>query len=434
MQKEEREEYIFQKKSLLVQLFLYYYSNVSYDAIVLRSFGFHFDPTCNFKAIVKSKKGHLHKYVTHIFSSPYGVNLEKLDVMGNVNIVRVKNIREEEFYEPDTSLNIYFDGAQFYATGYMEGEKLIYLFKTPKTRVTDDLVYRLGSDKKLSGINESASDFIQWLVRLYTSKLHVDLVMGAGINVDYGAKSWSGLIDSLNTDFYKGDYKFADEIQHYVGKELFTSSMVMKTSGFDSYQSLNRELYEFKEAKSFDDPDSTLYSCCTYLIKNPHTSVITYNYDTNLEYLLKKRNVRYTIVYDDNSFVDKEAAVDIYHVHGLLPYDRYKETKFTDSLIFNESEYYYLYNNPYSWNISKQLHDFKFNACLFIGISLTDPDMKRLLELAKNYMKFNFIFLKKEEGYSETVYRDLTSYFFTFDLIVIWIDDYSDIGKYLEKL
>ena len=103
-------------------------------------------------------------------------------------------------------------------------------------------------------------------------------------------------------------------------------------------------------------------------------------------------------------------------------------------MIFNESEYYYLYNNPYSWNIAKQLHDFKFNVCIFIGISLTDPDMKRLLELAQNYLKFNFIFLKKEKDFSETVYRDLTSYFFTFDLIVIWIDEYSQIADYLENL
>ena len=149
---------------------------------------------------------------------------------------------------------------------------------------------------------------------------------------------------------------------------------------------------------------------------------------------MKKRGIRYTVVYDDNSFVDKQAKVDIYHVHGLLPYDKFGEKKYTDSLIFNESEYYYLYNNPYSWNISKQLHDFKFNACLFIGISLTDPDMKRLLELASNYLKFNFIFLKREKDYSETVYKDLTSYFFTFDLIVIWIDDYNEIGEFLNKL
>lgn len=434
MKKQDRENYIFCKKSLLLQLFLYYYSNVSYDSIVLRSFGFNFDPTCNYKTIVTSLKGHIHKYVTHIFNSLSGVNFLKMDVMGEVNIVRVKNIKDGDFYEPLASLNIYFNGAQFYAIGYLEGQKITYKYCPERKAVTDDLLFHLSNDKNLLNINDSAPSFSLWLMKLYTSKLNVDLIMGAGINADYGAKNWSNLIDSLNNDFYKGDYKFADEIEHYVGKELFTSSMVLKTSGFDSYKSLNRELYEFNAAKSFDDPDSTLYRCVNYITNHSHTIVITYNYDTNLEYLLKKRNVRYTVVYDDNSFIDKEAAVEIYHVHGLLPYDRYDESKYTDSLIFNESEYYYLYNNPYSWNIAKQLHDFKFNACIFIGISLTDPDMKRLLELALNYMKFNFIFLKKEKGFSETVYRDLTSYFFTFDLIVIWIDEYSEISYYLENI
>lgn len=433
MEKSKKEDYIFQKKSLLVLLFLYYSSNVSFDSIVLRSFGFHFDPTCNFKIIVKSKKEHIHKYVAHIYAGLSKFNAEMMDVMGNVNIVKVKSM-DYEFYEPEASLNIYFSSSDFYAIGFMEGKKVSFRYNTKKTSVTDDLLYHLNHDKKNENVNDSAPNFVLWLLKLYTSKLNVDLVLGAGINQDYGAKNWAQLIDSLNNDFYKGDYKFAQEIQTYVGKELFTSSMVMKTSGFDSYESLNRELYLFNAQKRFDDPDATLYRLVNYIENHNHTSIITYNYDTNIEYLLKKRGLRYTVVYDDNSFVDKEAKVDIYHVHGLLPYDKYKEKKYTDSLIFNESEYYYLYNNPYSWSISKQLHDFKFNVCIFIGISLTDPDMKRLLELANNYMKFNFIFLKKISGYSETVYKDLTAYFFTFDLIVIWIDEYSEISSYLEQL
>ena len=65
---------------------MFYYANVSYDDIVLRSFGFNFDPTCNFKCIVHSKKDHIHKYVTHIYHSLSRFNPEKMDVMGNVNI------------------------------------------------------------------------------------------------------------------------------------------------------------------------------------------------------------------------------------------------------------------------------------------------------------------------------------------------------------
>lgn len=434
MKKQENETYIFTKKSLLVFLYIFYLIDTDYHDIALRSFGFHFDPRCSFKAIIRSKKDHLHKYAVNIFSSLAGVNYEELDVMGNINIIKVNDIRDIEFFEPKASLNIYFDETQFQAIGYVEGKQLSYRSENKRTDVTDNLLFYLSRDKRGVETNASAPSFIAWLVKFYTLKIHTDLVMGAGINEDYGAKSWNALIEALNNDFYKGDYKFANEIKAYVGKELFTSSMILKTSGFEPYQSLNRELYEFEEAKSFNDPNSTLYGCVDFLEKHPTTSVITYNYDTNLEYLLKKRGLRYVTIYDDYAFIDKDSVVDIYHVHGLLPYNKYDEKRFTDSLIFNESEYYYLYNNPYSWNISKQLHDFKFNTCLFIGISLTDPDMKRLLELAKNYLKFNFIFLKKEKGYSRNVYKDLTTYFFTFDLIVIWVDEYSDIAKWLEMI
>ena len=432
MKKNAREEYLFKKKCLLVLLFLYYLNDVDYDSITLRSFGFHFDPTCDFKAIVTSKKEHIHKYVIHIYMDKKDIDLEKMDVMGNVNFIKINDASKENFYVPKESLNIYFDGVQFVSYGYIEGKYFKRSYFKNKEAVTDELLYHLSNDIKGNNFNQSAPSFVVWLIKLYTCKIKTDLVIGAGINAEYGAKTWSGVMDALNNDFYKGDYKFAKEIQNYVGKEFFTSSMVLKTSGFDPYKSINRELYLCNVKKDFDDKTSTLYQCVNYILSHKGTDVITYNYDTNLEYLFKKRGILYTTIYDDTSFVNKDSAVNIYHVHGLLPYNKYEQKRYTDSLIFNESEYYYLYNNPYSWNISKQLHDFKFNTCIFIGISLTDPDMKRLLELANNYLKFNFIFLKKEDGYSENVYKDISSYFFTFDLIVIWIDDYQDIGKYLE--
>ena len=65
---------------------------------------------------------------------------------------------------------------------------------------------------------------------------------------------------------------------------------------------------------------------------------------------------------------------------------------------------------------------------------MTDPNMKRLLELSRNYLKFNFIFLKRERGMDSKTYRDVTNYLFTYDLITIWIDDYKEIGAYLENV
>ena len=433
MKEKERNTYRFSKKCLLILNYLYYINDVSYQALTFRSVGFHFDPSCNFKVIINSLKNHIHKYIVRIFTSLKGVNIEELDIMGNVNIVKINDIKKfDNFYKPKSSLNIFFDEVSFIAEGYIEGKYFEYtLNNKEKSTFKDDLLHSLNNESNSNNSNES---FIEWLMKLYTFKLPTTLVLGAGINCDYGAKDWKGLISSLNNEFYNNNLEGIKETAHYVGDELFVSSKVLKTNGFDVYKSLNKELYLFKEAKSFNDSDSNLYNCVNFIINHKGTNVITYNYDTNLEYLLKKRGILYNTIYDENSFILKESFVNIYHVHGLLPFDKYNESKFTDSLVFTESEYFNLYNNPYTWNISKQLHDFTFNACIFIGISLTDPNMKRLLELSKNPLKFNFIFLKKEKDYKESVFKELTNYYFTYDLIPIWVNEFNEIGDYLNRI
>ena len=433
MRKNEREKYIFSKKCLLIILYLFYINNIKYSDITFRSFGFSFDPTCNFKCIIKSKKNNIHKYIVHIYDSLKNIDYESIDMMGNINIFKVKNAKNNDFIKAKNGINIYFDESSFVTNGYIEGNEFVFsLLIDNKVIFKDELLYNLNRDSLIKKYNEFP--FILWILKFYHHKIKTTLVIGAGVNIDYGGYDWKSLISNLNNRYYENNISLMNEISHYVGNELFVKGKVLKTSGFDVYKELNKEIYLYKEIRSFDDSSSTLYDCVSFIIKNPNIDVITYNYDTNLEYLCKKRGVRYNTVYDDNSFISKEAIVSIFHVHGLLPFEKYNESKFTDSLIFNESEYFYLYNNPYSWNISKQLHDFTFNNCIFIGISMTDPNMKRLLELSRNYLKFNFIFLKREKGMDSKTYRDVTNYLFTYDLITIWIDDYKEIGAYLENV
>lgn len=430
MEKRKREEYIFKKKSLLILLYLFYLNEVDYKDINFKSFGFHFDPSSDFKAIVTSKKGHIHKYVIHSFISLNRVNLEELDEMGNVNFFKVKRLNQLDPYIPSSCINIYFDDSSFLALGFIEGKKCEYKIENKED---GGLLYLLNESNK-----DVKSSFIMFLLKLYTYRLNVDLVIGAGINVEYGCKDWKNLVDALNNNFYKNDLNRINDIKHYVGSELFVNGKVLKTSGFDTYKELNDEIYLLNKGndnfKTFNDKTTNLSSLADYIEKHNHTNVITYNYDTNLEYILKKRNVIYTSIYDDSAFTSKDSKATIYHVHGLLPFEKYEEERYLNSLVFNESDYYSLYNNPYSWNISKQLNDFCFNACIFAGISLKDPNMKRLLELASNTLKFNFIFMKKEENIKEETYKDITNYFFTYDLIPIWLNDYKEIGEWLSEL
>ena len=231
MKKIERDNYIFKKKCLLILLYLYYINDVDYHGIIFRSFGFHFDPTCNFKVIVNSKNNHIHKYVVHIFVSNRGVNLEELDVMGNINILKVKNVKTIDPYIPSSSLNIYFDESNFLVYGYMEGKLINYkLIQNSGTYFKDEILYYLSNDVKYDNVNKSANNFTLYLLRFFTEKIQTDLIMGAGINCDYGAKDWGHLIEALNNEFYKNDDKAIEQIKHFVGDELFVNGKVLKTS------------------------------------------------------------------------------------------------------------------------------------------------------------------------------------------------------------
>ncbi len=73
----------------------------------------------------------------------------------------------------------------------------------------------------------------------------------------------------------------------------------------------------------------------------------------------------------------------IYHVHGYLPQHSTDFDNNSDNLIvFSERAYHTIYADPFSWSNIIQLYTLKENTCLFIGLSITDPNMRRLLDIS----------------------------------------------------
>jgi len=103
------------------------------------------------------------------------------------------------------------------------------------------------------------------------------------------------------------------------------------------------------------------------------------------------------------------------------------------SVYLTEENYNELYNQPYSWQISSQLSFFRENICLFVGCSLADPNIRRLLEMTKKEKKTHFAILTKDAMTA----RDLTiaaNHFSRIGIEVIWVNDFSDITKTLQLL
>ena len=109
------------------------------------------------------------------------------------------------------------------------------------------------------------------------------------------------------------------------------------------------------------------------------------------------------------------------------------DTRYMRSIFLTEENYNDLYNHPYSWQISSQLSFFRENVCLFVGCSLADPNLRRLLEMTKAEGKTHFAIMRNDLA----TIKDLTvatSHFARLGVEVIWVNSFDEITAVLHSL
>lgn len=237
------------------------------------------------------------------------------------------------------------------------------------------------------------------------------LVLGAGVSMNFGIPSWDSLLQRLLVKTIEEEPEKATILSKVFTKVFNPSPLIAGRFLQESLEKpsviKNKFEKEVRDAlyESFDNNAHSLtmdeiVQLCISPGKNTPTldGIISYNYDDIIEnkILAKDLDVPFQSIYgqgidpDDNSLA-------IYHVHGFLP----REGNLDDRNIITLGEYVYheQYNATYSWNNIIQINKFRDNTCLFLGSSLTDPNIRRLLDIAHSQKtgkkRYHYILKKK---------------------------------------
>lgn len=328
-------------------------------------------------------------------------------------------------------------------------------------------------DKSLDKTEETKSDPEFQIKKLNKAYKKDDLVLflGAGVSVDAGLPSWDSLMSQLLLTLI--ERRFPNDINsklNDVQKEEIASKLkgLNNSSPLQAARYINsgltddfeKEVSNVLYKKLNDLSENSLLNAIVKLCTPPRSgigvkAITNYNFDDLVETILYKAGIKNRPIYNDNSFPNSD-EIGIYHVHGFLPQNPEEFEGLRDSLlIFSEKNYHTIMSDPYNWSNLTQLNFFRENTCLFIGQSGTDPNLRRLLEIAKERTKVSkhFIILKRTgkedflnnfngskpdekaiEAIIDVHHKLQEISFDEIGLNVIWIDEYPEIENVLNKI
>ena len=320
------------------------------------------------------------------------------------------------------------------------------------------------------GILRSNSTYLEKRKK-YEEQLHVQyendnivLFLGAGASNEAKIATWDTLISELfvaliDKQLIANHIQIEEKDKEKIVKELINqngNSPLLQTrflrNGFENdFEELVREKLYKNAVDSSDLLEEIGQLCIPNRGKLGIRAIINYNFDDLVEKNLKRLRVKYHSIYGEG-MIPTADELGIYHVHGFLPQEKENYENLTKSLlVFSEEGYHKLMLEPYNWANISQLNYMINNTCLFIGLSMTDPNMRRLLEIAaqkktendgdcQHYVIMRRFRVKESaetdsiksfERVNETLQE---SFFKELGVNVIWIDEFSEIPTILKQI
>ncbi len=327
----------------------------------------------------------------------------------------------------------------------------------PAKAIVEDVINNHTSEEQFE---QNRDRLINEVKQVYKDQELV-LFLGAGVSVDAGIPKWSELINLLLSEMILKRAKGEPEAQlsehlpemislAYKNREDSPITQMRYIRGaFDSEEYLrlvHDVLYRNRPKPNTELLDSIAEICTPRRHHMGVQGVVTYNFDDLLERRLSFQKVLTNTISNEDDISGRE-RLSIFHVHGYLPLDSHDSGKDTE-LIFSEEDYHRVYRDVYCWSNLAQLNYLRDKTCLFIGCSLTDPNLRRLLDVAtrNNEKPRHYAFLRRNHAIDAAgINRDAIDaykridmsirekYYATMGLNIIWIDRFEEIPRILKR-
>lgn len=313
-------------------------------------------------------------------------------------------------------------------------------------------------DRNKNQYIEKRNRYIDELNTAY-NKDDLVLFLGAGVSSDAKIATWDMLISTLFVSLINNKLtengitisesnrkKLVTEIKNQNNNSPLLQTRFLKQGIENFEESVRQTLYNDAKETS-EEIESIAQLCVPKRGKVGIKAIINYNFDDLIERNLKRINLKYKSIFSEGMIPDAD-EIGIFHVHGFLPKESTEYKDLANSLlVFSEEGYHKLMLEPYNWANITQLNFLMNNTCLFLGLSMTDPNLRRLLDISaqkniENECK-HYVILKRLKLYDndvnlekfEHINEELQESFYKeLGVNIIWIDSYDEIPNILDRI
>lgn len=256
--------------------------------------------------------------------------------------------------------------------------------------------------------------------------------LGAGVSIGAGLPNWGTLLKRIlailnnNRPDLKMRYSVLDN-------DAKRSSLIMARyiesafSDSDEFKRAVRDsLYQVKPKTS-----KLIETICAIIAGGQRKidSVITYNYDDCVEQELRKIGCKFNSITEGNRV--SPGAFPVFHVHGYIPN---AGASSPSDFVLTEDSYHAIYKESYHWSNIEQLHSLGNTTCFFIGLSMLDPNLRRLIDHAADRDRnaaYHYAFLCRDD------FEDIEAADMMFQKLgvnVLWIDSFSELPAKVKEV